>query len=61
MQIIPAFFAASEMKHFGVTFFVSHLTYLNGIIRIDFILAATIEVSISSKCGKDRIEWEVVK
>jgi len=32
MQIIPILFAASEMKDFGVTFFISHLTLLSGII-----------------------------
>ena len=53
MEIIPAFLVASEMKDFGVTFFISHLTYLNGIIQIDFILAVTIQVNISSKYGID--------
>ena len=41
------------MKDFGLTFFVSHLTYLNGMIQIDLILGVTIEVNISSKCGED--------
>jgi len=53
MQIISVSFAAGDMKDFGVIFFVSHLTYSNGIIQIDLILVVTIEINISSEYGKE--------